>query len=67
MIMLKQSYIQPTILVVKLQHSGIICASGGDALSSVGGNAGLGFGGSDSGYGGDVRTKESSSIWDDEW
>ena len=54
------------MIVVKLQHSGIICASG-DALSSIGGNSGLGFGGSDSGYGGDVRTKESSSIWDEEW
>ena len=53
------------MIVVKLQHrSHLMQASG---LKSVSGNADLDYGGSDAGYEGDVRGKESSGIWDDEW
>ena len=53
------------MLVVKIQHSGIICESTVTTLQS---NASLKLGGSDANYtGGEIRTKESSDIWDDEW
>ena len=54
------------MVVVKIQHNGIICASG-DRVTGLGGNSGMTLGGSDSNYEGDVRTKESASIWDEEW
>lgn len=58
---MKREYMSPTMLVVKLQHRSIICQS---QVRSLGGNADLNYGGA-----GDVnaRTKESSSLWDDEW
>ena len=62
--MMNKTYLNPTMVVVKLQHSSIICASNGNIVSSINGNAGLNYGGGGSG---DARTKESSNIWDEEW
>ena len=54
------------MIEVKLQHQSIICES----VTGLRGNGGLGYGGDDASYvegGGDVRTRESSGIWDEEW
>lgn len=43
---------------------------GASKVGSLDGNSGMTLGGSDASYvssGGSVRTKESSSIWDEEW
>ena len=61
---MKNAYLKPMMLVVKIQHSGIICESTVTTLQS---NASLNLGGSDASYKGEIRTKESSDIWDDEW
>ena len=61
---MKNAYLKPMMLVVKIQHSGIICESTVTTLQS---NASLKLGGSDASYEGEIRTKESSDIWDDEW
>ena len=61
---MKRTYLTPSMTVVKLQHRSFIC------YSQVRGIAGddLGYGGASSNNdGGIVRTKESSSIWDEEW
>ena len=61
---MKRTYLTPSMTVVKLHHRSFIC------YSQVRGIAGddLGYGGASSNNdGGIVRTKESSSIWDDEW
>lgn len=55
---MKKSYIQPTILVVKIQHSGIICTS--DPTESVQTHDEVGH--SDYQF-----TRESNGIWDEEW
>ena len=64
---MKQSYLNPTIVAVKLQHSGIICTSTttiqGLSSNLDGGDA-INYGGAGTG---DARTKESSNIWDEEW
>ena len=52
------------MVVVRLQHQNIICTSGG--LRGIGGGD-VGYGGASSGYDGEVRTRESSGVWDDEW
>ena len=58
---MKRTYLTPSMTVVKLQHSGIICVS---QVHTLTGNADLNYGGA-----GDVdaRTKESSSLWDEVW
>ena len=56
------------MIVVKLQHRSHLMI--GSTLDCVRGNGGLGYGGSDADYAGndgDIRGKESSGIWDDEW
>lgn len=58
------TYMKPTMMVVKIQHSCHIL--NGSPVTSVGGNVFDSIS-SDEGYSGGVRTKESSSIWDDEW
>ena len=63
--MMKKSYISHTMIVVKLQHRSHLMI--GSTLNNVKGNADLDYGGSDAGYEGDVRGKESSGIWDSEW
>ena len=60
----RKTYIMPGMMVVKLQASGLVCVSGVQGLEC---SDGLTYGGSDEGYDGVVRTKESSSIWDNEW
>jgi hypothetical protein len=55
-----KTYIQPSMVVVRLQHQSIICQSGFRGMSSDDVDyAGAGNG--------DSRTRESSSVWDDEW
>ena len=58
---MRREYSKPTMIEVKLQHSGIICVS---QVHTLTGNADLNYGGA-----GDVdaRTKESSSLWDEVW
>lgn len=57
-----KTYIKPNMTVVRLQHHSIICQSGrARALSN---SDGIGYGGGGSG---DAYTKESETVWDDEW
>ena len=58
-------YIRPTMVVVKLQHRIHLMQT--CQVTSVNGDGGFRFGGSDVGYEGEVRTKESGSLWDNEW
>ena len=58
---------KPTMIVVRLQHSSIICTSTAaiQGLSSnLDGGDAINYGGAGSGS---ARTKESSNIWDEEW
>ena len=57
-----KTYIKPNITVVTLQHHSIICQSRG--VSTLRNSEGIGYGGGGSG---DSYTKESESVWDDEW
>ena len=64
---MKTTYIQPSIIEVRLQHHGIICTStnpdGYDGQGiGVSGGTGNQIGGEDG-----VWTKEFGSLWDDEW
>ena len=60
-----KKYIQPTILVVRLQHQGLLMQQSIHGMSSnLSGDDAIGYGGGGSG---EVRTKESGSIWDEEW
>ena len=60
---MKKTYINPTIVEVALQQQGLLCQS----VRNLSSNATINYAGSDEGYGGDIRTKESSSLWDEEW
>ena len=65
---MRKMYIQPTMVAVKLQHQTHPMQA--SKVGSLDGNSGMTLGGSDASYvssGGDVRTKESSSIWDEDW
>jgi hypothetical protein len=53
------------MVVVKLQHRIHLMQT--SQVTSVNGDGGFRFGGSDVGYEGEVRTKESGSLWDNEW
>ena len=58
---MKKKYMKPTMMVVRLQQQGIICAS---PVSNVDSNADLNFGGGGSGP---ARARQHSGIdWDDE-
>ena len=60
---MKKTYFAPIMVVVRLQHQGIICQSVRSITSDV-----VGYGGaSTNNTGGSVRTKESSGVWDEEW
>ena len=61
---MKRTYIIPGMTVVRLQHQSIICQSGG--LRGIRGGD-VGYGGASSDYDGEVRTRESSGVWDEEW
>ena len=56
-----KTYIQPSMTVVRLQHHSIICQSTIKGFSCT---DDIGYGGGNSG---DSYTRESSSVWDDEW
>ena len=58
---MKKIYIQPTMLMVALQHQSHLMET---SIHDAGGDAGIGYGGGGSGEG---RVKESKSIWDEEW
>ena len=57
-----KTYIKPNMTVVTLQHNSIICQSGG--VRALSNSEGIGYGGGGSG---DAYTKESETVWDDEW
>ena len=62
---MKNTYYQPTMMVVRLQHQGLLMQS---KVTSATSDTGIILGGASSGNtGGVVRTKESNSIWDEEW
>ena len=54
-----KTYIQPSLVVVKLQHQGIICGSDNDPSKSVKTY--------DDYSSGSQFTCESINIWDEEW
>ena len=60
---MKKIYMTPGMTVVKLQHQSIICQS---FRGVTGGDVDYG-GASSNNTSGSVRTKESGSIWDEEW
>ena len=57
---MKKSYLSPEIIIVQLQHQGLLMQSVGE----VKGNAGLVNGGTGNG---ESRTKEQVNVWDEEW
>ena len=59
-----KKYINPTMTVVKLQQQGLLMQSIQNVSSNLTGSDALGFGGGGSGS---AKTKESGSIWDEEW
>ena len=58
---MKRTYLTPSMTVVKLQHRSFICYS---QVRGIAGDDALNYGGGGSG---EVRTKESGSVWDEEW
>jgi hypothetical protein len=59
---MKREYMKPAMMVAKLQHSGIICASD---VRNVNSNADIDYGGGGSGP---ARARSHSGTdWDDEW
>ncbi len=63
---MRRRYIQPEILVVRLQHQSIICCS---PVADIQSDEGMLYGGAGGGTEGSVVafTRESRSIWDEEW
>ena len=57
---MNKSYLSPEIIIVQLQHQGLLMQSVGE----VKGNAGLVNGGAGNG---ESRTKEQVNVWDEEW
>lgn len=53
-------YLSPEIIIVQLQHQGLLMQS----VDEVQGNAGLVNGGAGNG---ESRTKEQVNVWDEEW
>ena len=53
----------PSMVVVKLQHQSMICESLVQTFNNSTGE-GIGYGGGGSG---EANTKQSGSIWDEEW
>ena len=60
---MKKTYLTPSMTVVKLQHQSMICDS---TLRGFSGGD-VDYGGASSNYDGEVRTRESSGVWDEEW
>ena len=61
---MKKTYMTPSIVAVSLQHQSIICQSTMTSMSK--GETGYG-GASSNNTSGEVRTRESSGVWDNEW
>ena len=59
---MKKTYMTPGMMVVHLQHQGIICGSEVVRVFSSTDDIDYGGGGSEEAY-----TKQSGSIWDNEW
>ena len=57
---MKKIYEKPSMRVVKIQHSGIICTSG--TVTNVGGNSGMSIGGGKSG----TARARGFDDWDDD-
>jgi hypothetical protein len=57
---MKKSYLSPEIIIVQLQHQGLLMQS----VDEVQSNAGLVNGGAGNG---ESRTKEHVNVWDEEW
>ena len=62
---MKKTYLQPTMMVVRLQQQSIICTS---KVSSVSTNLDEGDAiGYDGGGSGPARVKSNTVDWDDDW
>ena len=63
---MKRIYIQPEILVVRLQHQNIICSS---PVAGIQSEEGIQYGGAGGGTEGSIEvfTRQSNSVWDEEW
>ena len=62
---MKKTYLQPTMMVVRLQQQSIICTS---KVSSVSTNLNEGDAiGYDGGGSGPARVKSNTVDWDDDW
>ena len=60
---MKKTYLQPTMMVVRLQQQSIICTS--NDVSRVNSNAGIDYGG---GGTGPARARQNNGTdWDNEW
>ncbi len=57
---MKKTYLQPAMMVVRLQQQSIICTSNG--VNRVSGNVDLDYGGSGTGP---ARVKSNTVDWDD--
>ena len=61
---MKKTYLIPTAFVVRIQHQGLLMES----VTKASTNADVGYGGaSTNNTGGEVRTKESVNVWDEDW
>lgn len=61
---MKKSYLSPELIIVQLQHQGLLMLSVGEVQS----NADVNYGGASSNNeDGIIRSKESGNIWDEEW
>jgi len=58
---MKKTYLQPTMNVVKIQHSQMLCGSITDV---EGGDTSIGYGGSSTQS---ARVKSNTVDWDDDW
>ena len=63
---MRTKYIRPEILVVRLQHQSIIC---GSPVVRIQSDANINYGGAGGSTEGSVEafSRESGSIWDEEW
>ena len=61
---MKRTYMTPSMVMVSLQHQSIICQSTIRGMSK--GDTGYGAASSNN-TSGEVRTRESSGVWDEEW
>ena len=63
---MRRKYIQPEILVVRLQHQSNIC---GSPVVRIQSDANINYGGAGGSTEGSVEafSRESGSIWDEEW